>query len=136
VSESKVAREVCEAEFTRFADAMGLDLDQSHMDDDDKKSFREMQHRVFRAMERGLLVIDEKGQAVYRPEIDDGQGPLTFREPTGATFLSMDMKKAGHDQAKMMTFLGDITGQPPARFAKMMGRDLKVCQALLMLFLG
>ncbi len=130
---SKVALEVAEAEFTRFAEAMDLDLDKSKMDADDQKSLAEVKAKVLRAMEDGRLVIDEKGQPVFTPH---SGAAITFYEPTGASFMAMDSKKKGQDIAKMYAVMADMTHVDAKVFATMANRDLKVCQAVVSLFLG
>lgn len=41
MSEQKVATEVAEAEFVRFAEAMDLDIDTAKMDGEDRKGFEQ-----------------------------------------------------------------------------------------------
>jgi hypothetical protein len=131
--ERKVAREVCEQEFERFADAMDLDVDPTRMDAADLKTFDDARHVLLRAMERGQLVIDEKGQPVFTAS--DGTA-ITFYEPTGATFMSMDTKKKEQEVAKMYAIMAEITRLPDKTFSKMPMRDLKVCRTIVTLFLG
>lgn len=131
-----VAREVAEAEFGRFAEAMDLDFDIKRMDADDLKGFQEQKHRIVRAIMRGILVVDPKGQFVYTPQTGADRSPITFYEPTGASMMAMDRKKKGEDVGKMYASMGDMTRVSPDRFAKMLARDLKVCQAIAVLFLG
>lgn len=132
-----VAREVAEQEFERFAEAMDLDLDISRMDADDIKNLDGAKHTLVRAIERGDLVIDEKGQPVFTPTTKlDGISTLTFYEPTGASFMSMDGKKKGQDFAKMFTLMAEMTRQPEKTFSKLPQRDLKVCRTIVTLFLG
>lgn len=133
--EQKVAREVAETEFDRFVEAMDLDTDESKMDSDDRKSFGELRERIVRAIEQGHLAIDDKGQPVYTPRAGRTE-PITFREPTGASFMAMDTKKKDQNVAKMYAVMADITGSDAKRFAQMSGRDLKICQAIVTLFLG
>jgi hypothetical protein len=134
MTDQKVASEVAVAEFERFLETMDLDIDTSKMDADDLKSFDEAKRKLVRAIERGHLVVDDKGQPVYTPQ---GSGTaITFFEPTGASFMATDGKKKGYDVAKMNAMLGDITKQSPVTFAKMAGRDYKICQTILVLFLG
>lgn len=130
-----VAQEVAEAEFDRFAAMMDLDVDESRMDADDLKSFRDQKHVLVRAMMRGHLCIDDKGQPVYTPQLGDTT-QITFFEPTGATIMASDKLKRGESTARMLAMMGDMTKTSPQRFAKMAGRDLKVCQTIAILFLG
>lgn len=133
-AEVVVGREVCEKEFQRFCDAMDLVFDESKFDDDDKKSFRKQYDTILQAMGTGRLVINDKGEPVYSPT--DGGAAITFYEPVGADHMAQDQKKAGQDVAKGMVTLASMTKVPVQTFSKMKQRDLKVCLALMMLFLG
>lgn len=132
---SQVAREVAENEFQRFADLMALDVDVSKMDADDAKSFVQQREVILAAIQRGHMTIDEEGQPIYAPQADEG-GPIVFYEPTGATFMAMDGKKKNADMSKLFAAMADMTKQPPIRFAKMKNRDMKVCMAVITLFLA
>jgi len=130
-----VAREVAEAEFERFCEAMDLDIDASRMDADDIKGFEEVKAVIVRAIERQHVVIDDRGQPVFTPQSGDGRA-ITFYEPTGATFMATDAHKKGHDVAKMIAVLADMTRTDAKTFAKLASRDFKVCQTFVKLFLG
>lgn len=126
--------ETAEKEFGRFLEAMDLDVDPKGMDDEDKRTFEESKRRVVRALEQGQLVIDDKGQPVFTPSA--GGNPITFYEPTGAALMAADQKRSGHNMAKMFATMGDMTRTNAALFAKMVARDVKVCLAVALLFLG
>jgi hypothetical protein len=135
MNEPKIAQEFAEQEFDRFLNAMDLDIQLKGMDDEDRKSFEEAKRKLVRAMQKGSLVIDEKGQPVFTPQLGD-TAPITFKEPTGAVLMTMDQKKKDHDVAKMMVTMAAMTGVNMQRFAKMEGRDIKICLAIATLFLG
>lgn len=124
-----------EQEFERFVEAMGLDADPADMSEEDRKGFDEQKRRVIRAMQKGILVIDEAGQPVFTPQVGNTE-PLTFHEPTGASVIAMDSKRQGRDVAKMYATLADMTRTNEKRFSQMAIRDLKVCMALSTLFFG
>lgn len=132
----EVAREVAEAEFNRWADSFCLDVDTSKLDPEDLKSFEQQKSHIVKAIERGDLIVDDNDQPVYTPVAGDNKTPITFYEPTGATFMAMDGKKKNADMSKFFAAIGDMTRQPPGRFGLMKGRDLKVCIALATLFLA
>lgn len=132
---SRVAREVALAEFDRFLEAMDIDADTTAMDAEDLKSFEEARRKLVRAMETGHLVIDDKGQPVFTPH-SGVTDPITFYEPTGATWMAVDSKKKGQDVAKMVALMAEMTRQPAQRFSKMAGRDYKVCTTITSLFLA
>ncbi len=130
---STVATEVAEAEFNRFVEAMDLDVDVSKMDTDDAKAYAEAKGKIVGAIERGRLVVDEKGQPVYTTQ--DGT-TITFYEPTGASFMATDGKKKEQTVAKMMALLADMTRKPAGTFTKLQNRDFRICQTIVTLFLG
>ena len=134
MSEQVIATEVAEAEFLRFVEEMDLDVDEKHMSAEELDAFRGQKRKLILAMEAGRLVIDEKGQPVYTPQLGDTKS-ITFYEPDGAVLMSMDKKKAGENVAKTYATMGAMTKTSAERFANMRGRDLKVCQALYLLFL-
>lgn len=132
----QVAQEVAEQEFDRFVDAMRLDVDPAGWDDEDKKSFTDSRNKILAAMRTGSLVIDERGQPSYTPSYGDNTQPVVFYRPTGATLMAMDGRKKGHDQAKLLAAMADMTRENASRFAKMDLYDLKVCQSVMLLFLA
>lgn len=134
--DAKVGRDVAEAEFERFVESMDLDVDPAHMDGEDRASFAQLKERILRAIEHGHLVVDEKGQPVYTPRAGGAVQSITFHEPTGASFMAMDSKKKDQNVAKMYAVMADMTHLDPKVFAAMAARDLKICQALVTLFLG
>lgn len=137
MSAPKVAREVAEAEFQRWAEAMGLarKLDPSKLDDNDRKSLASQKSILLDAVEDGHLVVDGEGQFVFTPVKGDTT-PLTFHEPDGAMLRAVDQAKAGAAVERDHKLLGAITKTSAARFAGMKHRDLSVCLAIEVLFLG
>ena len=101
----------------------------------DLQSFKSAKRVIIRAMRMEHLVINEKGEPRYTPQLGNTD-TITFHEPTGATYLAMDQKKKGHDIGKMFASMGDQTHTSAGRFSSMNARDLKVCQALIVLFLA
>lgn len=131
-----VANEVAEAEFERFLEVMDLDFDAKGMDDEDRKGFLDSKQKFIRAIRRGSLVVNDRGEPVFTPVKDQSQRPITFHEPDGACMMARDQKKASHDVAKMYATLAAMTHEDAKRFARMPSRDLKVCEAILLLFLA
>lgn len=136
-TESVVAREVAEEEFERFGQEMDLDLDTSGMDAEDLTAFNKQRNRLVRAIERGSLVINENGEAVYTPQNPGSkhQDAITFHERTGASLMAMDGKKKGHDVAKTYAVMADMCKVHPSTFAGLKGNDVKVCEALFALLM-
>ncbi len=128
----KIDEQTANAEFERFLEEYELDFDTSSMDEDDLKGFESQKALFVKAVQRGRLVLNEDKQPVYKTS--DGI-ELTFHEPTGANFSSTDATKVKENIRKKNILLGGITKTAPNTFAKMKQRDLKICDALLMLFL-
>lgn len=118
-----------------FAEAMDLDVDVSEMDEDDRKAFADICKPIIRSIRRGHLVADEEGRPVFTPQVGK-TAPIVFHEPNGASLMAMDKRKRGEDVAKGLAVLAATTREEPKRFANMAHRDLKVCNALVALFLG
>lgn len=133
---SKIAKEVAEQEFERFADAMDLDVDTSTMDDDDRKGFEQQKGRIVSAICSGSLVINDNGEPVFTPQRSKDAGPITFQEPDGAALMAMDRKKKSEDIGKLYATMGAMTGTNAKTFSGMKMADLKVCMAITTLFLG
>ncbi len=92
--EEKLSLEVAENEFNRFVEKMDLDVDVSKMDTEDLTGFNKQKGRILRALQRGALVINENGEAVYTPyhERSGHKEAITFHERTGASLMAMDGK--------------------------------------------
>lgn len=134
----QVSKEVAEAEFERFCDEMGLDVDTSVMDDDDKKGIAVARGRFVKAVRAGRLSVDDEGVPTFIVKGADGDDPIevTFPEPRGAALLASDRGKKGHDVAKMFLLMAQLTGKEAKFFSDMRQRDLSVCMAITNLFLG
>ena len=137
MNESKIVLEVAEQEFGRFTDLMDLDVDTSVMDEDDLKGFESQKRVLILAIQKGSLVINDNGEPVFTPQRAEGDvNPLTFHEHTGASLMAMDRKKKTEDVGKLYSIMGDMTKTNANLFAKMKGGDLKVCTAIVTLYLG
>lgn len=135
--ESVVATEVALQEFDRFIENMGLLVDTSSMDDEDKSSFDKHKARIVRAVEVGSLVFNDDGEAVYTPQHSrtKHKDPITFHERSGASLMATDGKKRGHEVAKTYAVMGDMCKLHPSVFANMVGVDVRVCESIYVLLM-
>lgn len=124
----KIALDVAENEFIRFAENMDLISEQ--------EEYKNEKEIIIKAICNGSLTINEDGEPVFTPQRSKVCEPLTFREPDGATVMAMDKKKKGEEIGKLFSVMGDICKVHPNTFAKMAWRDLKVPQAIVTLFLA
>lgn len=132
--EYKISKDMAEAEFERFSEAMDLDLESADEDAEDKKAAAQVKNKIINALQKGSLVIDDKGQPVYTPQRSECE-PLTFYESTGASLMAMD--KAGDKEKTKKLFLvgADITKTSVKTFSMLKGGDLKTCLAITSAFL-
>lgn len=130
-----VDRETAEQEFVRFCDMMDLDLEAEDMTEDDRASFTRQRETILAAIESGHVSVDDEGQPTIHLKKPVGEmSTLTLYEPTGSTFLARD--KGKQDVSKMYSMITDMAHVPPGSLAKLKNRDLKVIQAIAVLFLG
>jgi hypothetical protein len=136
-TDDKIAGDVAEVEFERFADAMDLDLSTDGMDAEDLTAFTKTRNRVVRAIRLGHLVINDQGEAVYTPWRPGSKHkePITFHERTGASLMAMDSRKRGQDAAKTYAVMADMCRVPQSVFAHLAGTDIKVCEAVFSLLM-
>lgn len=130
-----IDKETAELEFNRFIEAMDLEMDDSS-DAEDKDDYMALKGKLVKAISKGSLIIDDKGQPVYTPERSDDQKPLTFYEPTGANLIAMDKRKAGEDISKFNAVMAEMCKVHPKVFARMKFKDYKMCQSIVTLFLA
>lgn len=136
-NKSVIANEVALVEFDRFVEVMDLDLDTAGMDAEDLTAFNKQKSKIIRALERGTLVINESGEAVYTPNNPKTKttDPITFHERSGASLMAMDGKKKGHDVSKTYAIMADMCKVHPSTFAGMVGNDIKLCEAVFALLM-
>ena len=130
--------ETAVSEFDRFAAAWRLDSDVDSMEEEDRQSFEGQKRKLVAELMAGRLSVTDTGELDYvaaRPNIDSA-ATIHFNFPTGAAMVAWDKFKDRQNMGKMNAWLGSVTKQPPVVFATMDGADLKVCQAVAVLFLA
>lgn len=132
----KIDAETAEQELKRFTDAMELDLDVEGLDDNDRKDTENSVRLVIKNICSGDLVINSNDLPEYTPKRSTRTEAIVFKEPTGATLMAIDKKKDTAKVAQIHALLGSITGNSEKVFANMAHSDVKVCSAVLMLFLA
>lgn len=131
-----IAREVAEQEFNRFCTDMDIDNDISKMDEDDQKGFLNNKETLITAIMDGRLTFNDESEPVYTPKRGKFDNPLTFHEPTGASFMAMDRKKSGQDVGKMIALMDELTRSAPGTCSRLKNVDFKVAQSVVTLFLA
>ena len=132
-----VNRETAELDFARFAECMDLDFEEANMTEEDLDGFRKQKRVVLSAIQSGHVTVDDAGQPTVHLKFPIGDlQSVTFREPTGATFLAMDQKKKNQDVSKTFAMIQAMLKVNPGTLSDMQNRDLRVVQAIGLLFLG
>lgn len=132
VTSVQVDADTAQADFERWVDAMGLDLEvDASFDAEDKKNLSQCKATVLKALGRGVLFVDQCGQMCLKTSSQT----FTFRPPTGATMMATDRKGKDAEVLKTMTVLGELTGVHPKVFAAMPWNEVKVASAVMNLFL-
>jgi len=137
MSGEKVAREVAEKEFERFAKAWDIDVNVEGMANADRDSFNAQKDRIVSKIMSGAATVGDKGEISYDLQHPgEGVQTLVFQVPNGAAYMAMDRHKDRESMHKLYEFLGAMTKQPPKFFANMDARDVKFCQGVAVLFLA
>jgi len=135
--EDVVVKEVAENEFDRFTEEMGIDTDESGMDEEDLAGFNKQKRRIIGAIRNGSMTINDAGEAVFTPQRPNSKHKeaITFHERTGASLMAMDSKKKNQNVAKMYAVLADMCEVHTKVFAGLAGADIKICEALFALLM-
>lgn len=128
---SKVAREVAQAEFERWADVFEIDTTTEDMSDKELEAFNAFKIKFIRRVETGVLLVDGDGTLELSPRGGDGK-LLKFNEPTGAVLSARKINDTDFQAVRRV--LAMWTGAPPKRFADMKLRDFNFCTELLAFF--
>ena len=133
MSDEKISQEMAEAEFDRFVEMMDLELDPADMNDNEKSEMLDASKRVKRAIQRGSLIINDDGEAIYTPQRTESKNPFHFRELDGHALLASDKRKESARVSQGFTMMGQMCKCSPNFFANLKGVDLKVTQAIFVL---
>lgn len=133
----KIAPEMAEQEFDRWAEGMGLDLDTSNMDEADAAALGKQRGRIVLGIVQGSVVVNESDEIEFTPQrvASKSKDTIVFHERSGASLMAMDHKKKGHEVAKMYAVLGEMCGVPPKVFAGLVGPDIKMCESIFSLLM-
>lgn len=134
----KIAQEVAEAEFERFAEIWDIDSNVGVMSLEDKAAFDAHKSRVVKEVCRGVAVIEEDGRVLYNlkyPREGGALEALTF-DVTRGNKTVMDGFKEREQTKRGAAYIGTLAGQPVKTMLGLDPRDQKFGEALAVLFLG
>ena len=135
----KIDRETAEAEFNLFCDNNRIEREESAMNDDEKKSFKEHKRRFVLACMDGRAEVD--GTSVkykisdFSPEGFKGEIVIAKR-PGGNAFSAMDGYKEEQSVHKLLGFFSAMTGKDTKYFSKIDIIDWKFFDSVSALFLS
>jgi hypothetical protein len=123
----EVSREAALAEFERLAAAADVDIDVANMSEDDAADVGEVRDLVVGAIERGVLSVNDKGEAVLA--VFEGE-PIRFRVPMGADLMIMANASDNKRMEAMVRFVCAITGQDTRRIGGLRKKEWKLALRL------
>lgn len=133
MAQLKVAKEVAAQEFSRMCAANRIDDDESALDKEELKEWRDARALIERDICRGKLAIDTEGRPVWTTE--EGKA-LTFNRATAATFMALETYGKGKDVSNTVAAMADMTGTGKGELSKLMATDFHGCNRLAQLFLA
>ena len=134
----KIAQEVAEVEFERFAEIWDIDSDVGVMSLEDKAAFNAYKSRVVKEIRMGVAAIREDGKVLYNlkyPREGGALEALTF-DVTRSNKTIMDGFKEREQTKRAAAYVGTLTGQPVKTILGLDPRDQKFGEAVAVLFLG
>lgn len=134
---SKIEKEAAEAEYERFVENADLLFDEDEMSKEDLSSYRKTKARLIRAIMRGNLTVNERGEATYVPQNERSviKDPITFYERTGASLMAMDSSDKDAEAARTYAVMADVCQVDRKVFAGLAGEDIKICEAIFTLLM-
>ena len=122
------------AEFERWAETARIDIE-IDTSDEDAAGKRAGIAAVTKAIEKGRFIVEEDGIGWFMADVQKKQVKIEFKNFYNGAHAAMDRKKEGHNNAKLNASLSAVTGHPDVTFVSMHPADLKLCQAVALLFL-
>lgn len=123
----EVEKEAALAEFERLAAAADVDIDVTNMSEEDAEDVSEVKSLLTSAIERGVLSVDDKGQAILA--VSEGN-PITFRVPKGSDLMIMANASDTKRMTAMVQFVCAITGQDSRRIGSLRKKEWKLALRL------
>lgn len=137
VREEKVAREVAEQDFDRWAAAWRIDTDTEHMDGEDAQDFKNEKHKIVTNIVKGYAVLNEQGNFVLKLFAPVGVlEELELKRPRGFAWTASDKPKLNKNATKTIHMIANAVGQVPAIINRMDGIDVKFLFSVYNLFFG
>lgn len=136
IKEPVLGREVAEQHFNDFCEEMDLDNDPNALSEDEAKSFNENKEMIVSALMSGRLTFSDNWEPTLNCERSGISQPLIFREPNAADYMAMDRQKSGKDVGKMISMMDSVTRSTPGTCAKLKGKEFKIAQAIMVLFMA
>lgn len=135
---SKVSQEVAEAEFERFCTMLdAYSTAAMYSSAEDLEAFNSAKAQFVRAVMAGSLVVDDEGVPVYTPTTPGWEhGPIRFPEPTVGQQRKLDREKQDAGVSRTILLISTVTGLAPSNIDKLMQRDKRVCDAVILGFFG
>lgn len=137
----KIDRETAELIFQQFCEDWDIDIDDSDMDDDSKVDFQKYKKTIIKKIMTGSLIYDESNESfsyTLKKPLSDGTngGYITIKRSSGASSIGMDKYKENETMHKTFAKMANMIDKPVQFISRMDDIDIKVLQAVFILFLG
>jgi len=139
MSVSKIDRETAEMEFDDWCESWEIDSETSDMKEDEKNDFNTQKNKIVKAIMKGRLIVnDEKNIEYYfaHPELARNIQSVIIKRPNGQALMSMDKYAEKESVHKMYSIISGMTEKEVSFFGNIDGIDMKVFQAVAVLFLA
>lgn len=133
----RINYQTAENEFYRFADAWKIDVYTHTMTDKQEEDFEDAKRKIVLQICYGKAEVDENGDIIYQLITDfKDKKTLHFKRPSGRHWQAMDNISDRKSMKKMLNFFAAALGVVPATLTKLDGIDMRMVQAVYLLFLG
>jgi hypothetical protein len=134
----KYDAETARAEFISYCDANDIDHDKGSMNEDDLKSFNQIEERFIKACRAGRVTVDGI-KVIYKVSGRSGGfagDTVTINRPSGQAFMAMDGFKDDQSVHKLQAFCSAMTGKEVKYFSKLDISDWVFFRDICTLFLS
>lgn len=137
----KIDNETAELIFSQFCEDWDIDIDDSDMDEDSKVDFQKYKKTIIRKIKEGSLIYDESDETfnyTLKKSLSDGTngGNITIKRSSGASSIGMDKYKENESMHKTFAKMANMIDKPVQFISRMDDIDIKILQAVFILFLG
>lgn len=135
-----MSAELAEKEIMQWAENNDIDMIGATFDDNDKLALKMTKERLVKAMTRGALTVNDKGNFVYTVSDKSPDGwagsVVEMSPPNGRAYMSIDNYKTSQLNHKIIAITSAITGKDIGWFSNLHNTDYKMFTGITQLFMS